>query len=334
MGRMVHTARSPRPLSLSRQELALLAITVIWGGTYLVVHLAMRYSGPMFFVGIRFAVAGLLACLIFHRVLRGMTRADLGAGVLIGVMIFLGYGLQTVGLQTISSSTSAFLTALFVPMVPFMQWAVYRKRPHAMAFLGAGLAFTGLVLLAGPGALQLGLGTGEVVTLLSTVAIAAEIVMISLFAARVSLGRVTVVQLLVCSILAFVAMPATGESIPAFSWVWLAAGAGLGLASCVIQLTMNWAQKTVDPTRATIIYTGEPVWAGVIGRMAGDRLPALALVGAMLIVLSVLVSELKPHGRPPHGNPGTAVDLSGVLPEDPADAAHGDPDEAGGAGRP
>ncbi|MDD0857998.1 DMT family transporter [Arthrobacter alpinus] len=214
-------------------------------------------------------MAGLIACLIFRRALRGMTRADLGAGAAIGVMIFFGYGLQTVGLQTISSSTSAFLTALFVPIVPFLQWAVFRKRPHIMAFAGAALAFAGLVLLAGPGAFQVGLGTGELVTLLSTVAIAAEIVMISLFAAKVNLGRVTVVQLLVCSVLAFVAMPATGESIPAFSWVWLAAGVGLGLASCVIQLTMNWAQKSVDPTRATIIYTGEPVWAGVIGRIAG-----------------------------------------------------------------
>lgn len=309
MGRMVHTARRPRSFSLSKPELALLAITALWGGTYLVIHLAMRYSGPMFFVGLRFGVAGFIACMIFRRALRGMTLADLGAGAAIGVMIFFGYGLQTVGLQTISSSTSAFLTALFVPMVPFLQWAVFRKRPHIMAFAGAALAFAGLVLLAGPGAFQVGLGTGEVVTLLSTVAIAAEIVLISLFAAKVNLGRVTVVQLLVCSVLAFMAMPVTGESIPAFSWVWLAAGVGLGLASCLIQLTMNWAQKSVDPTRATIIYTGEPVWAGVIGRIAGDRLPPLAVVGAVLIVLSVLVSELRPLGRPAAKHPSTAVEL-------------------------
>lgn len=316
---MVDTARRTRTFSLSRQELALLAITVIWGGTYLVIHLAMRYSGPMFFVGIRFAVAGIAAALIFRHVLRGMTRIDLAAGAAIGVMIFLGYGLQTVGLQTISSSTSAFLTALFVPMVPFMQWAVYRKRPHLMAFIGAGLAFAGLILLAGPGAFQVGLGTGELVTLLSTVAIAAEIVMISVFASKVNLGRVTVVQLLACSVLAFLAMPVTGESIPEFSWVWLLAALGLGGASCVIQLTMNWAQKSVNPTRATIIYAGEPVWGGIFGRLAGDRLPPLALAGAALIVISVLVSELKPHGRPPKGNPSAAVDLS-ATPAGGADA--------------
>ena len=62
----------------------------------------------------------------------------------------------------------------------------------------------------------------------------------------------------------------------------------------MIQLTMNWAQKAVSPTRATVIYASEPVWAGIVGRLAGDRLPGLAMVGAALIVIGVLVSELKP----------------------------------------
>jgi drug/metabolite transporter (DMT)-like permease len=110
---------------------------------------------------------------------------------------------------------------------------------------------------------------------------------------------VTVVQLLVGGVLSLLAMPVAGEGIPAFSWVWLVAALGLGAASCLIQLTMNWAQQSVSPTRATVIYAGEPVWAGVVGRLAGDRLPALALVGAALIVAGVLVSELRFRGRGP-----------------------------------
>ena len=56
---------------------------------------------------------------------------------------------------------------------------------------------------------------------------------------------------------------------------------------------MNWAQRSVSPTRATVIYTGEPVWAGIFGRMAGERLPLLAILGGVFIVVGVLVSELK-----------------------------------------
>ena len=70
-------------------------------------------------------------------------------------------------------------------------------------------------------------------------------------------------------------------------------GAGLGIFSAIIQVVMNWAQRSVSPTRATVIYTGEPVWAGIFGRLAGERLPALALLGGACIILGVLVSELK-----------------------------------------
>lgn len=294
---MRHIPGRYRSLSLNRQELALVAVTAVWGGTFLAVHVAMRYSGPMFFVGLRFVVAGLLACVLFRKVLPGMTWADLGAGAAIGIMIFLGYGLQTYGLQTVASSTSAFLTALYVPMVPFLQWAVFRKRPTAMAFVGVVMAFVGLVLLAGPSAVRVGLGPGEIATLVSTLPIAGEIILISLFAGNVNLGRVTVVQLFVCGFLGFIAVPVVHEGVPGFSWVWVATAVGLGAASCVIQATMNWAQKSVSPTRATIIYTGEPVWAGIIGRIAGDRLPGVAIAGAVLIVISVLVSEIRPRLR-------------------------------------
>ncbi|MFD5214200.1 DMT family transporter [Microbacterium sp. NPDC058345] len=282
-----------RWMRLRPQELALIAITAVWGGTFLVVHWAMEHSGPWFFVGIRFLLAGLISVVLFWRSLRGIRWIDIGAGASIGLMIHLGYGLQTLGLQTIESSTSAFITALYVPMVPFAQWLFFRRRPPALAFLGAGLAFAGLVLIAGPAALTFSLGTGEVVTLVSTLPIVGEIILISAFANRIDLGRITVVQLLTAGILSFATMPVVGEAIPDFSWVWLIAGVALGASSCLIQLTMNWAQRSVSATRATIIYAGEPVWAAIVGRIAGERLPFAALIGGALVVLGILASELR-----------------------------------------
>ena len=284
-----------RLLRFRPQEAALVAITAVWGSTFLLVHWAMEHSGPWFFIGIRFLVAGLISVIIFRRSMRGLRWSDIGAGAAIGLMIHLGYGLQTVGLQTIESSTSGFITAMYVPLVPFAQWAVFRKRPPAMAFVGAGLAFLGLLLIAGPEAIvTLSLGAGEVATLIATLPIAAEIILISVFAARgVDLGRVTVVQLFTAGLLGILTMPIAREAVPSFSWVWVGAAVGLGAASCVIQLTMNWAQKSVSPTRATIIYSAEPVWAGVVGRIAGERLPLTALIGGGLVVLGILASELR-----------------------------------------
>ncbi|WP_258065479.1 DMT family transporter [Rathayibacter sp. AY1B8] len=286
-----------RGLRFTRPEWALIGITAIWGGTFLAVHIAMEHSGPLFFVGMRFAIAGLISAVVFHRSLRGMRRIDLAAGVAIGVMIFAGYGPQSYGLQTIPSSTSAFLTALYVPLVPLLQWVVFRRRPGVLTLVGVALAFVGLLLIAGPQP-GVALGAGEVATIVSTLPIAAEIILIGLVAGRVDLGRVTVVQLLVAGALGFASMPVAGEAVPAFSWAWLIPALALGASSCLIQLTMNWAQRSVSPSRATIIYSAEPVWAGLIGRLAGDRLPALALLGAGFIVAGTLVSELKPRREP------------------------------------
>ena len=272
----------------------------MWGSTFLLVHWAMQHSGPWFFVGIRFLIAGLISVVICRRALRGMRWRDIGAGVAIGVMIHLGYGLQTVGLQTIDSSTSAFITAMYIPLVPLAQWAVFRKRPPAMAFVGAALAFLGLLFIAGPDAFALTLGSGEILTLISTLPIAAEIILISVFAGRIDLGRITIVQLLTAGALGILTMPVVGEGLPEFSWIWVGCAVGLGAASCIIQLTMNWAQKSVSPTRATIIYAGEPVWAAVIGRIAGERLPLAALIGGALVVLGILASELTPVRRRPN----------------------------------
>lgn len=291
---MLHRLRAIR---FSRQELALIAITALWGSTFLIVHLAMQHSGPWFFVGLRFLIAGLLSAVLFHRALRGMRWRDLGAGAAIGVTITLGYGLQTHGLQTVSSSTSAFITAIYVPLVPLLQWVVLRRAPRALTLVGVGLAFVGLLLLAGPDAVRIGLGEGEIATLVSTIPIAAEIILISAFARIADVRRVTVVQLIVAGLLGFAVMPMVGEAAPAFSWAWLVPAVGLGVASCVIQLTMNWAQRSVSPTRATIIYAGEPVWGGIVGRLAGDRLPVVAVLGAALIVAGVIVSELQPRRR-------------------------------------
>ncbi|MDU7100774.1 MAG: DMT family transporter, partial [Enterobacter sp.] len=272
--------------SVKPQEAILILITMFWGGTFLAVQYAVTLSDPFFFVGLRFATAALAVGLISLKTLRGLTLKELKAGVAIGVAIAMGYSLQTWGLQTISSSKSAFITAMYVPLVPLLQWLCLGRLPGLMSCIGIVLAFIGLML-----------GQGEIITLIGAIAIAAEIILISAWAGKVDVKRVTVVQLATASLVAFATMVPAGESVPPMSTGLVVVALGLGIFSAIIQVTMNWAQRSVSPTRATVIYTGEPVWAGIFGRLAGERLPLLALVGAAFIVAGVLVSELKLRKR-------------------------------------
>ena len=276
-------------------QLALILITMIWGGSFITVQYGLNFSSPVIFVGLRFAAAAIAVSLISLKHLKGMTLKEVWAGAMIGALIALGYGTQTVGLQSISSSESAFLTALYVPLVPLLLWLLFRKKLHVMTWIGALLAFLGLVFLTGNGFGAIQLNFGQALTLLGSIAIALEIIFISYFAPKVNTRRVTVLQLVFASLFCFLIAPLLGESgLPAFHWHLAGILVGLGLASACIQLVMNWAQEMVDPSQAAIIYAGEPIWASLLGRLAGERLPALAFLGGLMVVLGVIASEWKP----------------------------------------
>lgn len=273
-------------------DVTLIGVTMLWGGTFLTVQTALEWVGPFGFVALRFGTAGLIALLLAGRLLAGLTAHELRAGVLIGSVLTLSYCLQTVGLGSITSSKSAFLTALYVPLVPVFQWAMFRWRPPVAAWIGIAVAFAGLVLLADPNGLDSGFGQGEWLTLAGAAAIALEICLVSRYAADCNPRRVTVVQLFTVSCLAAAGAVAAGEPLPQAHPMLLVCVLGMGLATAVIQVAMNWAQKTVPATRATIIYAMEPVWAGLVGWLAGERLTVWMVTGAALIVVSVLISQL------------------------------------------
>src|SRR3546814_11934500 len=121
---------------------------------------------------------------------------------------------------------------------------------------------------------------------------AGGIIAIGHYAPKVDARRITIIQLGTASLLSFAAMMPAGESVPAFSWLLVYIGVGLGAASALIQVVMNGAQRSVSPTRANVIYAGGPVVAGILGRIAGARLPPGVLLGAAFDLVGVLFMEL------------------------------------------
>jgi drug/metabolite transporter (DMT)-like permease len=276
----------------------LIGVTMIWGFTFLVVQHALQWAGPFSFVSLRFGIAGLIALLLSWRELHGLTRRELLTGALVGSVLFGSYSLQTLGLQLIPSSKSAFLTGLYVPLVPLFQLLLFRHRPRLAAWLGIIVAFGGLVLLSDPRGLQFNFRRRRM--------------------ADRGRGRHDCAGNQPGGPLCRPVPPAPGGGGAiahrvlaggtglATQWRSRAAAApgiavsllGMGLATAVIQIAMNWAQKTVPATRATVIYAMEPVWAGLLGALAGEQLGLMAISGAALIVASVLISQL--GGRQGH----------------------------------
>jgi drug/metabolite transporter (DMT)-like permease len=272
-------------------ELALVAVGVLFGTTFVVVRDAVMRAPPFLFLALRFAVAFVVLALAGG--LRGMTRSELRTGGIIGLALFAGYASQTVGLQYTSASNAGFITGMFVVFTPLIGALVVRRLPSPAAATGVLLATLGLVLLAMPSGFHLRRGDG--LELLTAIAFGFHIVLIARLASALSAFRIATVQIFVTALLSFIwTIAAERAPIPgADATVWFAVALTSVLATAVAFLVQIRAQQQIPPTRTAVILTLEPVFAGITGYfVAGDRLGARGYLGAVLIVAGILVAEL------------------------------------------
>jgi drug/metabolite transporter (DMT)-like permease len=289
--------RSPSVAGTRAAELVLMAVTFVWGSTFIVTRVMLRDTGPFAILSLRFLVAAAALLLVFGRRLRGLTRAEAVTGAVVGVVTFGSYALVTAGLEHIASSRSAFVTSMYVPLVPLLQLVLLRKAPRLSAWLGIGLSFAGLVALSGPG-VGVELGVGDRLTLGGAVLASMQIVLLSRWVAAADPMRLAMVQVGTVALLSLAAMSLAGEAVPSPTTRVLAPGIALGLLSTAfVMAAMSWAQQTVSATRATVIYSMEPVWGGVIGALAGEAMTRGTLAGFALIIAGVLVSSVRPGSR-------------------------------------
>ena len=271
-------------------EIVLALVTVMWGGTFLVTRTALEGTGPFTLLFLRFAVGAL--------VLGAFVR---GKGSWHGVFPIVlatavAYASQTVALRSVESARAAFITALYVPLVPLLQGRLTGVRPTQGACLGAGFAFAGLAALSYDGRTGFAFGVGEALLVVGALASALQIVLVGRFAAGAGDPlRLTAAQLGGVALLMSTGAAAEPHHL---SLTALALALGLGVfATAGALVAMNWAQRSVPPARATLLYALEPVWAALFGMLAGERLGVSAGVGGALVVAGLLVSEFVPERR-------------------------------------
>ena len=278
-----------------RNTLLLVLATMIWGGTFLVVKDTVKISGPFIYLGLCYAVGTLALALVFRKRLRHITRAELFAGLIIGIFLFAGYALQTTGLQYTQVSKAGFLTGLYVPLVPLFSFLLLRQRPTLGAMIGVVLSLLGLVLLSVNNHFSLVFGRGELLLLGCSVAFALHIICVGRFAPRADAINLAIVQLTLTSILSFLTMPLIGEAFvmpPLIVWGSVLFMGIVDIAFCL--LIMNWVQQYITSNRATLVYALEPMWAALFGfLLAGETLSLPAWIGCAFILAGMLVGGLR-----------------------------------------
>ena len=320
-------------------EAALVLAALLYGITFPLVHDALEDITPFAYLVGRFGIALLFVAPAAWIAARGLADRALlwRAGVIAGLLLFGGYATQTVGLQYTSPSTSAFITGLYVVLTPVVEAVVYRRVPGRAVWAGIVLATIGLYLLTGA---DVHLGRGELLTLACAVLFAGHIVYLGAYARRVPPAAFTGVQL---GMVAVLSVPAAGaQGIGTITALAVFAVVFTGIACSAIALPLQlWGQRRIPPARAALILLAEPVFAGVADFITGERLGALRVTGAVVILVGIAVSELGSASARGHWCLGTRSwrDRSDAGRDRGVGAAHrvgaGDRDVAGRhAGRP
>ena len=270
--------------------LVLLAVTAVWGVTFVQVKDAVAVYPLFAFLALRFAIASGTLAIPGAARLRGLGRAGLGAGVLAGALLGGGYALQTAGLERTTVSSTGFITGMYVVLTPLLALAVLRLRVGRGAWVGVVLATAGLALLAG---VHRGSPLGDLLVLAGAAVYSLQIVLMERYAPRYDAIAFTLVEML-SAFGGLLAIAVALRDLP-FPHGWTVWGALLvtGIfASALAFLAQTWAQRRTTAARTAVAFSMEPVWAAFFGfTLAGDRLGTTAWLGCAAIMAGIVAAE-------------------------------------------
>lgn len=279
-------------------NLALFVVAIIWGsgfiGTQLALDAHMSSSAIMFG---RFTIAALIIGIIFFRDLKkSLKLKHFKGGCVIGLFLFLAFYVQTVGLQYTTPSNNAFITAANVVIVPFLWWGISKKRPAWKIFLSSFFCLIGIGILSVDFSNGFSLGIGDLLTFLSAFLFACQIVATGILAENMETKVIVFLQFLVAAVLAFFVFLFTDRDFSAFlSPSGMGAIAYLGIFStCICYFLQTTAQQHVSSSKAAIILSTESLFGTLFSVILGyDKLTSNMIVGGVIIITSILLTELK-----------------------------------------
>lgn len=276
-------------------DIALLLVAFIWGSTFVVVKEAVAHLSTFWFLSIRFWVAFLVLLAIYYRQVSSTlkSRAALSGAALVGVLLAASYGLQTTGLTLTTASKAAFITGLYVVLVPILSTVVLRRPPGLLPVAGAILATVGLAFLTLTGLVLPERGDLWVTACALTFAL--HIVAVGHFTRRQDSYALATLQVgaaaVVLTLLALTLEPVPRHVEPS---VWVAIGITGVLATALAMVLQSVVQRLTPPTHTALILATEPVFAALTSYLyLGEVLTPRATVGAALMLLGMVLPELQ-----------------------------------------
>lgn len=279
-------------ISTRKAELNLLLMTAIWGLTFPLVGAAVKSVNPMDFVAIRFLLA---ACIMFPMIWRDLSATNiltLRYALLLGTVNLGSYYFQGIGLETLGSAESAFITSTTVVIVPFITLIFHPHKPGWLDFFSSMICLGGLYILTG--ANLSAVNVGELFTFLCATCCALSIMLTQAATHKISNFRLLAFyQILFTAVLAL-PFSATNHARFVFNHeVVLALLYCATFATILVFYLQVKYQKYTSPSKAALIFCAEPVFAILYSWMLfSENVTLNVLFGGMLILISIMIPDI------------------------------------------
>jgi drug/metabolite transporter (DMT)-like permease len=282
-----------------KQGLSVVGLTltpIIWGFAFVVVKGSLDKIPPFYMLAFRFTIAAAALALIFIRRLIKSDRSTVIHGIILGVMLFVSYAFQTVGCQYTTAGKNAFLTAIYVIIVPFLHWIINGQRPDAYINTAAVMAIIGIGLISlGNGIGQINIG--DLLTIVCGFSYALHMVFIDRYTEQNDPVPLTVIQLAVSAVLSWICAPILDGGFPrsAFEGDIIAGMLYLGLMSTMLAfLLQNVCQKYTSPSTAALLLSTESVFGMLFSVIFTDeQLSSKVAVGCVMLFSAIIIAQTK-----------------------------------------
>jgi drug/metabolite transporter (DMT)-like permease len=275
--------------------LGLLAMTAVWGSTFVLIKDVVGRMPVADFLAVRFLIGAAVMLALFARPVWRLGRRQVVRGLLLGALYGAGQLLQTWGLALIAPSVSGFVTGMYVVFTPILAVLLLRRRMPAMTWLAVALSTAGLALLSLNG---LSVDLGVWLTLASAILYALHIVGLGQWSRPGEAFGMSAVQMLAIAAVCLLATAPHGPVWPPDRNAWLAILYMALVAGAGAMLMQTWAQSHLPATRAAIVMTTEPVFAAAFAVLLGsDVLSWRMLLGGGLVLAAMYLVELAPPRR-------------------------------------
>jgi len=269
---------------------ALVAVTAVWGLTFVQVKDAVEVYPLFAFLAVRFAISTLVLAPFAWRPLRRLPRHGVAAGCGVGLLLALAYGLQTAGLDLTTVTNTGFITGLYVVFTPLLALVLWRTPVASTVWVGVAFSLVGLLLLSGvPG----GSAVGNVLVLGNALAQSGQIAAMERYAPRHDPRALTFLQMAV-SFAAFTALAgATGQvEAPHGRTVWTALIVTGVFAGALGYLVATWVQARTTAARAALVFTLEAPFAALFGvLLADEQLGWVGWTGCAVMLAGIVLAE-------------------------------------------